>query len=127
MTRMQVSTSGAPAPGGAYSQGISAGPVVATAGQVGIDPATGVMADGIERQTELALRNVGAVLEAAGVSWADVVKTTCYLTDIANFERFNRVYADFVPDPKPARSTVGVRLGGSALVEIEALAVRVDP
>ena len=124
--RVQIQTADAPAPGGAYSQGMAAGRLIATAGQVGIDPRTGDLAGGIEAQTRQALANVTAVLDAAGASWTEVVKTTCFLADIADFARFNAVYSKVVPDPKPARSTIGVRLAGELLVEIEALAVVPD-
>ncbi len=125
MTRRVVSTTGAPSAIGPYSQGIDTGSMVFAAGQIGRDPATGELPDGIEAQTERAMKNVGAVLEAAGLSWADVVKTTCFLADIADFDAFNNVYKDFVVDPAPARSTFAVKdLPRNARVEVEAIAVR---
>jgi 2-iminobutanoate/2-iminopropanoate deaminase len=95
-------------------------------GQVGLDPATGELVDGgIEAQAERALTNLAAVLDAAGLTFADVVKTTCFLADMGDFAPFNAVYARFVTDPPPARSTFAVAaLPKGAHVEIEAIAVR---
>lgn len=124
--RERIETSGAPPASGPYSQAIAAGDLVFCAGQVGIDPATGALVEGgIEAQTERVLRNLGAVLEAAGLSYADVVKTTCFLADIGDFAAFNAVYARFFADTPPARSTFQVAaLPIGARVEIEAIAVR---
>jgi 2-iminobutanoate/2-iminopropanoate deaminase len=125
MNRHPISTSGAPAAVGPYSQGIGAGRLVFCSGQVGLDPASGALVEGVEAQAERALRNLGAVLDAAGVGYADIVKTTCFLADIGDFAAFNAVYGRFMPDPPPARSTIGVAaLPLGARVEIEAIAVR---
>jgi 2-iminobutanoate/2-iminopropanoate deaminase len=125
MTRRAVSTSAAPAAAGPYSQAIATDQLVFCAGQIGTDPATGQLAEGVEAQTERVLRNLAAVLDAAGCTLADVVKTTCFLADIDDFEAFNAVYARFMSDPPPARSTFGVAaLPKGARVEIEAIAVR---
>lgn len=126
MTRRAVSTAGAPSAVGPYSQAIATGEFVFCSGQVGLDPATGALVDGgIEAQAERVLRNLGAVLDAAGCTFADVVKTTCFLADIDDFSTFNAIYARFMPDPPPARSTFAVKaLPKGALVEIEAIAVR---
>ena len=126
MTRRALSTGGAPSAVGPYSQGIQTDDLVFCSGQIGLDPATGNMVEGgIEAQAERALRNLQAVLDAAGCTFADVVKTTCFLVDIDDFATFNAVYARFVPDPPPARSTFAVAaLPKAALVEIEAIAVR---
>ena len=126
MSKTRITTSGAPAALGPYSQAIDTGSLVFCAGQVGLDPATGSMVEGgIEAQTERALTNLGSVLEAAGLGYADVVKTLCFLTDMADFQAFNAVYLKFVSDPKPARATYAVKdLPGGALVEVEAIAVR---
>jgi 2-iminobutanoate/2-iminopropanoate deaminase len=125
MTRHAVSTPGAPHAIGPYSQGITAGDLVFCSGQVGLDPTTGELADGVEAQAERALRNLAAVLDAAGCSFGDVVKTTVFLADIADFAAVNAVYARHMPDPPPARSTFAVgALPRGALIEIDAIARR---
>jgi 2-iminobutanoate/2-iminopropanoate deaminase len=126
MTRQAVSTTGAPAAIGPYSQGIGADGLVFCSGQLGLDPATGNLVDGgVEAQAERALKNLGAVLDAAGATFADVVKTTIFLVDIGDFTAVNAVYATFMPEPPPARSTVGVAaLPKGGRVEIEAIARR---
>ena len=125
MTRRAISTSGAPPAGGPYSQAIATDDLVFCAGQLGLDPVTGEMADGVEAQAERALRNLAAVLDAAGCTLADVVKTTCFLADINDFNAFNAVYVTFMTDPAPARSTFQVAaLPKGGRVEIEAIAVR---
>jgi 2-iminobutanoate/2-iminopropanoate deaminase len=127
MTRQAISTSGAPAALAAYSQAIRSGDMVFCAGQLGVDPATDAFVEGLEGQTERALKNLQSVLDAAGVSFDDVVKTTCFLADINDFAAFNAVYIRFMPDPPPARSTFQVgALPRGALVEIEAIARRVQ-
>lgn len=126
MTRDSIATSSAPAALGPYSQAIRTESFVFCSGQIGIDPATGELAPGgVEAQAERALANLTAVLDAASVGWADVVKTTIFLADVADFAAVNAVYAHSMPDPPPARSTVGVAgLPKDALVEIEAIARR---
>lgn len=125
MTRRAISTTGAPAAIGPYSQAIAAGDLVLCSGQLGLDPLTGELAEGVEAQAERALRNLAAVLDAAGLTMADVVKTTIFLADIGDFAAVNAVYARHMPDPPPARSTVGVAaLPKAGLVEIEAIARR---
>jgi 2-iminobutanoate/2-iminopropanoate deaminase len=126
MTRRAVSTSAAPSAVGPYSQAISTDELVFCSGQVGLDPASGELVQGgVEAETERALKNLEAVLDAAGCSMGDVVKTTCFLADIADFGAFNAIYARFFPDPPPARSTFGVAaLPKGARVELEAVAVR---
>jgi 2-iminobutanoate/2-iminopropanoate deaminase len=123
--RTVVATDEAPAAVGPYSQAIRAGDFVFTAGQLGLDPATGkLVAGGVEAQTRQALTNLSAVLAAAGASLAQVVKTTVFLQDIGDFKAMNGVYAQFFAADPPARSAVQVAalpLGG--LVEIEAVAV----
>ncbi len=125
MTRQPIQTSSAPAPVGPYSQAIVTDGWVFCSGQVGLEPATGELVDGLEAQAERALRNLAAVLDAAGVGFADVVKTTIFLADVGDFAAVNAIYARFMPDPPPARSTVGVGgLPKGALVEIEMTAHR---
>ena len=125
MTRRAVSTSAAPNAAGPYSQAIATDDLVFCAGQLGSDPVTGELADGVEAQAERALRNLEAVLDAAGCTLADVVKTTCFLADINDFAAFNAVYARFMSDPPPARSTFQVAaLPKGGRVEIEAIATR---
>lgn len=126
MTRHAVSTSGAPSAIGPYSQGIVSGELVFCSGQLGLDPATGELVEGgVEAQTERALRNLASVLDAAGASMADVVKTTLFLADIADFAAVNAVYARHMPDPAPARSTFAVgALPKGGLIEVEAIARR---
>jgi 2-iminobutanoate/2-iminopropanoate deaminase len=125
MTRRAVSTSAAPPAAGPYSQAIVTDDLVFCAGQLGTDPTTGELADGVEAQAERALRNLEAVLDAAGCTLADVVKTTVFLADIDDFAAVNAVYARFMPDPPPARSTFGVAaLPKAGRVEIEAIAAR---
>jgi 2-iminobutanoate/2-iminopropanoate deaminase len=126
MTRSAISTNAAPAALGPYSQAIVAGDFVFCAGQGAIDPATGDVLQGtIEDETRRTLKNVGAVLDAAGVGFADVVKTTVFLVDIDDFAAMNGVYAGFFPDPPPARSTVAVAaLPKGFKVEVEVVAYR---
>jgi 2-iminobutanoate/2-iminopropanoate deaminase len=125
MTHQAIQTNGAPSAIGPYSQAIRSGDLVFCSGQLGLDPATGELADGVEAQAERSLRNLQAVLDAAGLSIGDVVKTTIFLLDIGDFAKVNAVYATFMPDPPPARSTIGVgALPKGGLVEIEAIARR---
>ena len=127
MAKTEIRTDAAPPPGGGYSQGIRAGQLVFTAGQVGINPATGEIAgDTIEEQTRQVLDNITGVLGAAGATLADVVKVTAFLTDMSLFPGYDAVYRTYFPEPRPARSSVGVKLAGAFLVEIEAVAVLPD-
>jgi 2-iminobutanoate/2-iminopropanoate deaminase len=124
MTRQAVSTDAAPPAIGPYSQAIVANGFVFCSGTAGIDPATGIAPDGIEEQTELALRNLDAVLTAAGASLATVVKTTIFYTNVDDFAVINAIYARFMPDPPPARSApANVTLPRNLLISIEAVAV----
>ena len=117
-----ISTSSAPAAIGPYSQGYIAGGFVYTSGQIPVNPADGTVPAGIAAQTEQSCRNVGAILEAAGVGYDKVIKTTCFLADIADFAAFNEVYAKYFTS-KPARSCVAVKdLPKGVLCEIEAVA-----
>ena len=119
-----ISTQNAPAAIGPYSQGMEFGGMVITSGQIPLDPATGSVPQGIAAQTEQSCKNVGAVLEAAGLGFKNVVKTTCFLKDMGDFESFNQVYAKYFTS-KPARSCVAVKeLPKGVLCEIEAIACR---
>jgi len=124
MPRTAISTTQAPAAIGPYSQAIRADGYLFCSGQLGLDPATGdFVAGDVGAQAEQALRNLGAVLEAAGLTFGDVVKTTIFLADMADFAAVNDVYGRFVTDPPPARSTVAVAaLPKGGRVEIEATA-----
>jgi 2-iminobutanoate/2-iminopropanoate deaminase len=125
--RKRIETESAPRAIGPYSQGIAAQGWVFTAGQIGLDPGSGELLEGLEAQTVRALANVGAILAAAGCSWDDVVKTTVYLADMSDFAAVNALYAGVVSDPPPARSTVqAAGLPKGALVEIDAVAIRPD-
>ena len=117
-----ISTKNAPAAIGPYSQGMVVGSLVFCSGQIPVDPATGNIPEGIAAQAERSCRNVSAVLEAAGSDLGKVVKTTCFLADMADFAAFNEVYAKFFTG-KPARSCCAVRqLPKNVLCEIEAIA-----
>ena len=125
MSRRAIATNAAPPAAGPYSQAIATDELVFCAGQLGTDPVTGELADGVEAQADQVLRNLAAVLDAAGCTFADVVKTTCFLADINDFAAFNAVYARHMTDTPPARSTFQVAaLPKGGLVEIEAIAVR---
>jgi 2-iminobutanoate/2-iminopropanoate deaminase len=121
-----VESSAAPRALGPYSQAVVAGDTVFCAGQVGLDPATGkLVAGGIAAETARVLQNLAAVLEAAGLSLADVVKTTVFVADLTEFATMNEVYGRHFTAPYPARATVQVAaLPAGARVEIEAVAVR---
>jgi 2-iminobutanoate/2-iminopropanoate deaminase len=124
MMRQAVSSELAPAALGPYSQAIVAGGFVFCSGTAGIDPATGAAPDGIEAQAEQALRNLAAVLDAAGASMSDLVKTTIFYADVDDFAKLNEVYARHMPDPPPARSApANVRLPRGLLISIDAIAV----
>jgi 2-iminobutanoate/2-iminopropanoate deaminase len=126
MTRQAISTTGAPGAIGPYSQAIATGDLVFCSGQIGLDPATGQLVEGgVAAQADRALRSLGAVLDAAGLTFGDLAKTTIFLADIADFATVNEIYARFMPDPPPARSTFAVgALPKGALVEVEAIARR---
>jgi 2-iminobutanoate/2-iminopropanoate deaminase len=126
MPLKQISTSHAPAAIGPYSQGIVANGFLFTAGQIALDPATGKIVDGgIIEQTERVMQNLQQVLEAASVSWTDVVKTTIYLHDISHFPTVNEIYGKWLGDARPARSTVQVSgLPRGGLIEIDAVAIK---
>jgi 2-iminobutanoate/2-iminopropanoate deaminase len=125
MPREEVSALEAPAAIGPYSHAIAVDGFLFCSGQLGVDAKTGQLVDGVENQAERALMNLVAVLKAADMSMADVVKTTIFLADLTHFSTVNEVYSRFVVEPAPARSTVQVAaLPRGALVEIEAIARR---
>lgn len=117
-----IATEKAPGAIGPYSQGFIAGGFVYTSGQIPVNPADGTVPEGIAAQAEQSCKNVGAILEAAGSGYDKVIKTTCFLADIADFAVFNEVYAKYFTS-KPARSCVAVKdLPKGVLCEIEAVA-----
>ena len=119
-----ISTPNAPAAIGPYSQGYEVNGLVYTSGQIPVDPATGSVPEGIEAQAERSCKNVGAILEAAGVDFTHVFKTTCFLADMGDFAAFNAVYERYFVS-KPARSCVAVKtLPKGVLCEIEAIAAK---
>ena len=119
----KIATTNAPGAIGPYSQAVKSGGMLYTSGQIPLDPQSGMMVrDDITAQTEQVMKNLSAVLEAAGTSFDRVVKTTCFLSDIANFAAFNEVYGKYITTA-PARSCVAVRdLPKGALVEVEVIA-----
>jgi 2-iminobutanoate/2-iminopropanoate deaminase len=126
MSPAPIATERAPAAIGPYSQAIAAGEMVFLSGQIGLDPATGdLVPGGTAAEAERAMRNLRAVLEAAGLDVEHVVRTTIYLVDLADFAAVNEVYGRHLRPPYPARATVGVAaLPKGARVEIDAIAVR---
>jgi 2-iminobutanoate/2-iminopropanoate deaminase len=119
-----VSTPNAPAAIGPYSQGVRVGDLFFTAGQIALDPKTGKLVDGdVVTQTDRVMQNLAAVLAAAGAGWTDVIKTTVFLVDLADFPTFNDAYARHLGEARPARSTVQVAaLPRGARVEVEVVA-----
>ena len=120
--KMVIQTKDAPAAIGTYSQGVRAGDTVYLSGQIGLDPASMQMAEGIEAQTHRVFRNLAAVADAAGLSLDHAARMTVYLTDLAHFARVNEIMAQYIREPYPARAAVGVAgLPRGALVEIDAI------
>lgn len=120
-----ISTDKAPKAIGPYSQAIEANNTVYISGQLGINPETGTLVEGIEKQTEQVLKNMGAILEAAGLSYKNVVKCTVLLDNMDNFKAMNEVYGKFFTEEAPARAAYGVvKLPLGGLVEIEAIATK---
>jgi putative endoribonuclease L-PSP len=121
-----IATANAPAAVGPYSQAIEANGILFISGQIPVDPKVGkIVEGGITEQTEQVLKNIGAILKEAGLDYSHVVKTTCLLSDMANFVPMNEVYAKYFTGDKPARAAFGVvKLPLGAMVEIEAIAVR---
>ncbi len=124
MTRSTISTLDAPAAIGTYSQAVRAGDTLYLSGQIGLDPATGQLVDGIESQIHRVFGNLKAVAKAGGGSLDDAVKLTIYLTDLSHFARVNEIMAQYFEKPYPARAAVGVAaLPRGALVEADAILV----
>ena len=124
MSKQVINTNGAPAAIGPYSQAIQVANTIYTSGQIGLDPASGQLVEGFENQVHRAFKNLQAVAEAAGGSLANVVKFTLFLTDLGQFAKANAIMQEYVPEPYPARSTVGVAsLPRGAEFEVEAILV----
>lgn len=120
-----IRTAAAPAAIGPYSQAIQTGNLLLTSGQLGLDPVTGSLPEGVDAQAEQALKNIGAILSEAGYTKEDVVKTTVFIRNMGDFGKVNTIYAAFFGDHKPARSCVEVSaLPKGGLVEIEVIASR---
>lgn len=125
MNKEVINAKNAPAAVGPYVHAVKAGEMVFTSGQLGLDPVTGNLAEGVEAQAHLSLKNLGAVLEAAGLTYSDVVKTTVFLDDMNDFAAINAIYAEYFTGEAPARSCVEVaKLPKGGLIEIEAIAVK---
>lgn len=121
-----IATTNAPAAIGPYSQAIEYNGMVYASGQIPVNPATGeVESDNIEGQADQSMKNVGAILKEAGLDYSDVIKTTCFLADIADFAKFNEVYSRYFKEEAPARSCVAVKdLPKGVLCEVEVIAGR---
>ncbi|MGV8139333.1 MAG: RidA family protein [Mangrovibacterium sp.] len=121
-----ISTTSAPAAIGPYSQGIEVNGTLYISGQIPIDPSTGkIVGGGIAEQTAQVMKNIGAILEAAGYSFSDVVKSTCLLSDMVNFKAMNEVYGSCYTENPPARAAFAVKdLPMGAMIEIETVAVK---
>ena len=120
MTLQIIHTEDAPAAVGPYSQAIRAGNLLLTSGQLGLDPETGALPEGVEAQTKQSLKNIDAILAEAGYSREDVIKTTVFIANMSDFGTVNKIYAEFFGEHKPARSCVEVSaLPKGGLVEIE--------
>ncbi len=127
MPKTIISTQDAPAAIGTYSQAVKAGRTVYLAGQIGLDPKTGQLVEGIENQTQRVFRNLAAVASASGGSLADAVKVTVYLADLAHYAKVNEIMATYFTPPYPGRAAVAVAaLPRGALVEIDAILVLQD-
>ena len=125
MAKRIIHTDNAPKAIGPYSQAIEANGMLFISGQIPVNPATGTVAEGIEAQTEQVMKNIEAILTEAGYSFKDVIKSTCLLSDIANFKAMNDVYAKYYKEDCPARAAFAVRdLPLGVLVEIETIAVK---
>lgn len=120
-----ISTEKAPKAIGPYSQAVEANGTIYISGQIGIDPKTGTLVEGIEKQTEQVLKNIGAILEATGCSYQNVVKCTVSLNNLDDFKKVNEIYGRFFTEQPPARAAYGVvKLPLGSLIEIETIAVK---
>ena len=125
MARETINAKNAPAAVGPYVHAVKAGNTLYTSGQLGLIPETGVLPEGVEAQAKQAMENLKAVVEAAGMTMADIVKTTVFLADINDFAAVNAIYASYFTGDSPARSCVQVaQLPKAGLVEVEAIAVK---
>ena len=125
MARETINAKNAPAAVGPYVHAVKAGNTLYTSGQLGLIPETGVLSEGVEAQAKQAMENLKAVVEAAGMTMADIVKTTVFLADINDFAAVNAIYASYFTGDAPARSCVQVaQLPKAGLVEVEAIAVK---
>jgi 2-iminobutanoate/2-iminopropanoate deaminase len=123
MVKTAISTEAAPSPAAAYSQAVRKGNLLQVSGQVGIDPSSATLVEGVAEQTRQTFRNLIAILRAAGSSMDDVIMLRVYLADPSDFAEMNKAFEEFVTQPYPARTTVGTGLQPGILVEIDALAV----
>ena len=125
MARETINAKNAPAAVGPYVHAVKAGNTLYTSGQLGLIPETGVLPEGVEAQAKQAMENLKSVVEAAGMTMADIVKTTVFLADINDFAAVNAIYASYFTGDAPARSCVQVaQLPKAGLVEVEAIAVK---
>ncbi|CRF34165.1 endoribonuclease L-PSP [Brachyspira suanatina] len=125
MDKKIIKTHKAPQAIGPYSQAVKSGNFIFASGQIPLDPVSGEMAENdIKKQTERVMENIKGLLESENLTMANIIKTTCFLTDMSNFAAFNEVYANYFPENPPARSTVAIKaLPKDALVEVEIIAV----
>ena len=125
MDKKIIKTHKAPQAIGPYSQAVKSGNFIFASGQIPLDPVSGDMTENdIKKQTERVMENIKGLLESESLTMANIIKTTCFLTDMANFAAFNEVYATYFPENPPARSTVAIKsLPKDALVEVEIIAV----
>jgi 2-iminobutanoate/2-iminopropanoate deaminase len=124
MPKQVIRSDNAPKPGGPYSQGILAEKFLFVAGQVGTDPKTGKLPEGVSAQTKQALENVKAIVEAAGTTLDNVLRVGVYLRDINDFGEMNKVYLNYFSQNQPARSTIQAALVGQFLVEVDCVALK---
>ncbi|RSU09356.1 reactive intermediate/imine deaminase [Vagococcus elongatus] len=123
--KKQINAQGAPAAVGPYSHAVLAGDTLYISGQLGLDPVTGDLQEGVEKQAKQGFENLGVILKEAGLTYSDVVKTTVFLADMGDFAKVNAIYGEYFTENLPARSAVAVKeLPKGGLFEIEAIAVK---